>query len=182
MPLPGAAQAMYDTWWQFASYAATATNQDGSYAYTVTDASSAASQINKDVYGGQGGYNPIGLSQLFSAARSISNAGRALTTADDSGQISQSMVAAAPWGRSGDQQAAMPQWQARAQITYTDPAGTEIQDYTTVTISQVLPSSIGSLRAQMGLRIQDQLSSPPGTGTPRSGQLVSVDSITLLAV
>ena len=87
MDLPPRAAAMYQTWWNFANYAANATNPDGSWAYTVADASSAASQINRDVYSGQGGYNPIGLSQLFSIARQLGNATNAIGQAGPGGAI-----------------------------------------------------------------------------------------------
>lgn len=182
MQLPPKAEAMYQTWWNFANYAANARNPDGSYAYSVTDASSAASQINRDVYGGQGGYQPIGLSQLFSIARKIGNSTDALAQADPASPITPSMVSEAPWSRSQADQAALPMWQARVSMSYTDEFGVPQTGISVVNISQVLPSSVGSLMAQLQLRVQDQLSSPPGTGTPRSGSLVSIDSVTLLAV
>lgn len=182
MDLPPAAAAMYKTWWSFASYAATQLDPAGRYAYSPADASAAASAINRDVYGGQGGYNPIGLSQLYSVARGIANASRTLTGADDSAPITSDMVAEAPWSRSAADQAAMPMWQARVNITYTDPSGATLTGITVVDIPQVLPASVGSLRGQLAFRIQDQLSAPPPTGTPRTGQLLSVDQITLLQV
>lgn len=182
MDLPPLADAMYKTWWSFANYAANAREDDGSYSYTVTDASSAASQINRDIYGGQGGYNPIGLSQLFSIARKIGNSTASLAAAAPGAQIDASMVTEAPWSRPIAEQAASPEWQARMTITYTDAAGVTQEGTTVVVIPQNLPSSIASLTAQMELRVQDQLSAPPGTGTPRTGTLVSIDSITLLSV
>lgn len=182
MQLPPLAQAMYNTWWSFANYAANAVDAAGRYLFTVTDASSAASAVNRDVYGGQGGYNPIGLSKLFSVARKIGNATSALISASGGQQIDLSMVAEAPWSRPAAEQAASPEWQARVTMTYTDAAGIQQQGVAVVIIKQVLPSSVASLRAQMELRVQDQLSAPPGTGTPREGTLNSIDSITLLAV
>lgn len=173
---------MYQTWWAFANYAANAQTPSGGWAYTPADASSAASQINRDVYGGAGGYNPIGLSQLFGIARRIGNATNELANAADESPITSKMVAEAPWSRSAAEQAAMPQWQARVSITYTDENGIQQSGISVVNITQVLPSSVGSLNAQLQLRVQDQLSSPPGQGTPRSGQLDSIDSVTLLAV
>ncbi len=47
---------MYRTWWSFAQYAANARDDQGQYLYDVATVQSAASQINRDVYGGQGGY------------------------------------------------------------------------------------------------------------------------------
>lgn len=182
MELPTQADAMYKTWWNFANYAANAREPDGSYSYNVTDASSAASEISKTVGGAYSSYNPIGVSQLFSIARKIGNSTSQLAAAAGGQQISGSMVAEAPWSRPPAEQAAMPMWQARVTMTYTDSAGIQQQGIAVVNISQVLPSSVASLQAQMELRIADQLAAPPGTGTPRTGTLDSVDSITLLAV
>lgn len=182
MDLPPQADAMYKTWWSFANYAANAREADGSYSFTVADLSSAASQISKTVGGAYSAYNPIGVSQLFSIARRISNASGALGDAPGSAPVDASMVAEAPWSRSPAEQAAMPMWQARVTMTYTDAAGVQQEGISVVNISQVLPSSVASLQAQMELRIADQLAAPPGTGTPRTGTLDSIDSITILAV
>ncbi|HEV2222424.1 MAG TPA: hypothetical protein VGR84_05420 [Candidatus Acidoferrales bacterium] len=182
MELPDAAAAMYSTWWSFANYAANAKTEDGGWAFSVADASAAASQISKTVGGQYASWNPIGLSQLFSRARTIGNATNSLTAAEGVAGIDQSMVAEAPWSRAAAEQAVSPMWQARVEMTYVDPAGVEQKGISVVNISQVLPSSVASLQAQMELRVADQLTAPPGTGTPRTGALVSVDSITLLAV
>lgn len=182
MELPPAADAMYKTWWSFANYAANARESDGSYSFTVADASSAASQISRTVGQQYESWNPIGLSQLFSVARKIGNATTALGNAEGGASIDSTMVAEAPWSRSAAEQAAMPMWQARVTMTYTDPAGVQQEGIAVVNISQVLPSSVASLQAQMELRVGDQLSAPPGTGTPRTGALDSITSITLLAV
>lgn len=182
MELPALADAMYKTWWSFANFAASAVDGAGKFLYSVADASAAASQINRDVYGGAGGYNPIGLSQLFSVARKIANGTKSIDQAADASPITPGMVAEAPWSRPTAQQAAAPRWQARVDMIYTDPAGITQPGYATVEISQVLPTTVGSLRAQLALRIQDQLSTPPGTGTPRTGVLNSIESITIMAV
>lgn len=182
MQLPAQADAMYKTWWSFVNYAANAREDDGSYSFTVADVSSAASQISKTVGGAYSAYNPIGVSQLFSIARKISNATESLASAQGGQQIDLSMVTEAPWSRSQAEQAAMPMWQARVTMTYTDAAGVQQEGISVVNISQVLPSSVASLQAQMELRVADQLAAPPGTGTPRTGQLDAITSITLLAV
>ena len=173
---------MYQSWWSFVQYAATARDAAGRFLFTVADTSSAASAVSKSVGGQYAAYNPIGVSQLFGVARRIAKSTANIDGADDSAPVTGSMVSEAPWSRSLAEQAAGPMWQARVSMTYTDPAGVEQEGISVVTIPQVLPSTVGSLRAQIGLRIQDQLSSPPGTGTPRSGRLGSIDSITLLAV
>lgn len=181
MPLGPLATAMYKTWWSFASYAASATNEDGSYSYTVTDASAAASDINKNVYNGQGGYNPIGLSQLFSIARRISNTSVAIASADPSSPITDAMVAPAPWGRPAAEQAASPQWWAKGQMSYLTPEGTVETGTFMIQISQTLPYSVGALHTYVGIMAQSQLADTSPTGTPRQGQLQSIDSIQLLS-
>lgn len=182
MDLAPAAAAMYKSWWSFVNYAASAREADGSYSFTVADTSAAASQISKDVGGNYASYNPIGVSQLFGIARRIANSSSALSQADPSSPITAAHVAQAPWARSAADQAAAPMWQARVAITYTDASGVQQDGIAVVNISQVLPSSVASLQAQIELRVADQLAAPPGTGTPREGQLDSVNSITLLAV
>lgn len=181
MPLPPAAQSMYSTWWQFASDAATTTNPDGSYAYTLATAQAAASDINTNVYGGQGGYNPIGLSQLFAAARKISNTSVAISAASPESPITGNMVAPAPWGRPAAEQAASPQWWARGQMTYTTPEGIQEQGYYMVQISQTLPYSVDALNTYIQIMAQSQLVDSSPTGTPRQGQLNSIDSTELLS-
>lgn len=182
MDLAPTAAAMYKTWWSFVNYAAHAREADGSYSYTVADTSSAASDISKTVGGAYAAYNPIGVSQLFGIARRISNSTAALGNADAGSAITTAMVAEAPWSRPLADQAASPQWQARVNITFTDANGVTQDSISVVNISQVLPSSVASLQAQLELRIADQLAAPPGTGTPRSGTLDSINSITLLAI
>lgn len=182
MDLPDSASGMIRNWWQFVSYAANAREADGSFSYGLTDASSAASDINRNVYGGQGGYNPIGLSQLFSIARGNAHAQNALAAADDSARITPNMIAEEPWSRSAADQAALPVWRGRVSFTYTDPDGVQQQGTSMVKWEQILPHNVGSLRTQVQLMIEDQLMALPGTGTPRRGELESIDSIQLLAV
>lgn len=182
MDLPPAASAMMRDWWTFATHAASALSPDGSFAFTVTDASSAASQINQNVFGGQGGYNPIGLSQLFGIARSAAKAGAALSSADSSSAILPGMIAEAPWSRTPEEQLAMPMWQVRAQVSYLDPEGTPVDGIFTISVPQVLPSSVGSLQQFVDLRVTDMLASGPGTGTPRAGSLVSATPSAILAI
>lgn len=183
MELPPAAAAMYSTWWGFALQAATTRNPDGSFAFTPPDASAAASAISRDVGGAYAKWSPIGLSQLFSVARSIGNAENALNQAGPGDRLDpEAMTSEAPWSRPPGEQLGMNVWQARTEVTYTDEAGVEQTGIFTVQIPQVLPSTVGSLRAQMELRITDMLATPPGTGTPRSGSLGSIGAITLLQV
>lgn len=182
MDLPPRAQALYSTWWSFVSYAAHAVSAAGDFLYTLTDVSSAASAIAKSVGGDYANYNPIGISQLFSVARGIAKAGTSLTAADDAAQIDASMVAEAPWSRPIVDQLASPSWQARSQVTYINEAGQQVTEYFTVGIPLVLPSTVGDLRNQVQSSLDGMLTASSDQGTPRRGQLVSVDGITLLSV
>lgn len=182
MDLPPRAAALYSTWWSFVSYAANAVDATGAYSYTLTDVSSAASELSKSVGGDYANYNPIGISQLFSVARGIAKAGAALGAADPNAQIDESMVAEAPWSRPLADQLAMPSWQARSQVTYVNEAGQQVSEWFTVGIDLVLPSTVGDLQSQVASSLDGMLTAGPTEGTPRRGQLVSVDSITLLSV
>lgn len=182
MNLPPAAAAMYNTWWSFVAGIANERNDQGGYAYNIAQAQSIAAQVFPDYEGTVAPYNPIGLSQLFGAARRIQNAVVDVATADPSTVSTGFQVAAAPWGRPPDEQAASPKWQARAEFTYTDETGQQLSETMTVIFNQTLPPTFESLQLQTGFLIQNNLSSPPGTGTPRSGVLDSVDTITLIAV
>lgn len=173
---------MYKTWWAFVNNLANARTEDGSYAVNIAQAQSIAAEVAPDYEGTAAPYNPIGLSQLFSIARKIGNSANALADASPDSGISGVMVAEAPWSRPLAEQTAEPKWLARVAMVYTDPAGVQQEGISVVEIKQVLPSSVASLQAQMALRVQDQLSTPPGTGTPRTGQLDEITSITLLAV
>lgn len=182
MELPPPAEAMYKTWWAFVNNLANARNDDGTYAVNIAQAQAIATQVYPDYEGTSAPYNPIGLSQLFSIARRIANSAGSIAGAAPGDRIGPSMVVAAPWGRPLEEQAASPKWQARITMTYTDPSGVQLEGISVVEISQNLPASIASLNAQMALRVQDQLSTPPGQGTPREGTLNEITSITLLAV
>src|SRR5258708_37793061 len=83
MDLPDRAKAMYKTWWSFVSYAASATGPIGQFLYTLTDAAAAASDIAKNIAGAFASWDPIGLSQLFSAARRIAGIGQGIAPAPD---------------------------------------------------------------------------------------------------
>lgn len=173
---------MYSQWWSTVAGWANQVNPDTGRAYSVTDVSAAASILRQTYPQTYTSYSPPGVSALYSVALQIGRSSAAIASAAPGSAITTDMIATPPWARPDAEQAAMPVWQARAEITYTDEAGVTQTGITTITIPQVLPSSIASLQAQVELRAADQLATPPGTGTPRSGALVSVDSITLLAV
>lgn len=183
MDLPDRARAMYKTWWSFVSYAASAVNSaTQAFLFTLTDAASAASDIAKSLGGDWANWDPIGLSQLFSAARRIAGIGQTIDKAPDETVTTTLDIPEAPWSRSPMDQLASPQWQARTSITYINEIGDQVSEYFTVGIPTVLPATVGDLKSQVASSIDGMLTSNSGEGSPRRGQLVSVDSITLMAV
>lgn len=181
MILPPQAAAMYPTWWQFVQGLAQATNPDGTYELNIAQAQSIASNIYPDFEATAAPYNPIGLSQLFSAARKISNTAVAIDNAPGDSPITPDMVAAAPFGRPAAEQAASPKWWAKGQMTYTTPEGVTETGIFQVQISQTLPYSVDALKTYVSIMAQSQLVDTSPTGTPRHGQLQSIDSIQLLS-
>lgn len=179
--LPPSAQAMYSQWWTTVAGWANQVNPDTGRAYSVTDVSAAASILRQEFPQTYTSYSPPGVSALYSVALRITNATEAIASAPPGSPITPDMIAEPPWSRPAGEQEAVQVWQARAEITYISD-GIEHTGITTITIPQVLPVTVDSLRAQVELRAADQLASPPGTGTPRSGDLVAVGGITLLQV
>lgn len=183
MDLPERAKSMYKTWWSFVSYAANAVSRaTGTFLYTLTDATAAAADIARSIGGVFASWDPIGLSQLFSAARRIASIGRTIETSSDEALTSLLNVPEAPWSRQPDQQLASPSWQARTSVTYVNEIGEQVSEYFTVGIEQALPPTVGELKNQVSTSIDQMLTGQAENGTPRRGQLVSVDSLTLMVV
>lgn len=180
--LPPSAQGMYSTWWTTVQAWANQVNPDTGRAYSVTDVSAAASQLAREFPSQFPAYSPPGVSSLFSQALSIVNARNNLAAADPAAAIDASMVARPPWSATDAEMAAAPRWQVRSEVTYTTSEGTTETGIFTSKIENILPSSVGALAAVVEYQVASMLAAPPGTGTPRSGDLLSVDSITLLAV
>lgn len=174
---------MYKTWWSFVSFASSAIDSvTGKFLYTLTDAASAASDIAKSIGGAFASWDPIGLSQLFSAARRIAGIGQTISTAPDETITSTLDIPEAPWSRSTADQLASPSWTARSLVTYINEVGDQVTEYFQPGIDGVLPVTVGDLKSQVAATIDQQLQQPTGQGTPRRGQLISVDSITLMVV
>ena len=182
MDLPDRAKAMYKTWWSFVSYAASATGPIGQFLYTLTDAASAAADIAKSLGGSWAKWDPIGLSQLFSTARRIAGIGQTIGTAPDETVSTTLDIPDAPWSRSTVDQLAAPEWQARTLATYVNEIGDTVQEYFTPSIQSVLPPTVGDLKSQVAAQIDQMLTQTAPQNTPRKGQLLSVDSITLMVV
>jgi hypothetical protein len=173
---------MYKTWWSFVSYAASATGPIGQFLYTLTDAAAAASDIAKSIGGAFAKWDPIGLGQLFSAARRIAGIGQVIDQAPDQTITSTLNIPEAPWSRATVDQLAAPSWTARSLVTYVNEIGAQVTEYFQPGIDGVLPATVGDLKAQVAASIDQMLTQPTGQGSPRRGQLISVDSITLMVV
>lgn len=183
MDLPDRARAMYKTWWSFVSYAASAvSNVTGRFLYTLTDASSAAADIARSIGGVFAKWDPIGLGQLFSAARRIAGIGQTVANAPDEAVTSLLNIPEAPWSRSAAEQTASPSWQVRTSVTYINEIGEQVSEYFTIGIEQVLPPTVGELKTQVETSIDQMLTGQAENGTPRRGQLVSVDELNPMIV
>jgi len=181
--LPARAKAMYKTWWSFVSYAASAVAEGTqTFLYTLTDAAAAAADIARSIGGVFALWDPIGLSQLFSAARRLAAIGQTITNASDEALTSTLNIPEAPWSRPADQQLASPSWQVRTLATYINEIGEQVSEYFTVGIEQALPPTVGELRRQTTTAIEQMLTGQAENGTPRRGQLVSVDQLNLMTV
>lgn len=182
MNLPDRAKAMYKSWWSFVSYAASAVSAAGQFLYTLTDATAAAADIARNIGGIFAQWDPIGLSQLFSAARRIAGIGQTVKEAADETITVTLNIPEAPWSRSLADQNASPAWQLRTLATYVNELGEQVSEYFTVGIDQVLPPTVGDLKSQVSTSIDQMLTGQAENGTPRRGQLISIDEINPMVV
>lgn len=181
MQLPAAAASMYNTWWALATSAAATRNEDGGYAYGVTDLSSAAAEVSRSVGGQYASPSMPGLSQLFGIARGIERSADTLTGAGDGESITGAMVSEPPWSRPADEQDAAPVWQARAEVTYRAPDGSVVTTWGTGVFYNVLPTDVGSFRAELQLQMARMLSRR-NEQTNTGGELLGIGRTYLMAV
>lgn len=129
----------------------------------------------------KGSYDPIGVSVLYGQVNRNFRASYNLSQAPDTAQLTGNMIGDDLFGRPLAEQAVNPMWRATVVATYVDQFGNTIQDTFTQFYHTRLPPTVGSLRQHVELDVQDMLSTPPPTGTPRSGQLISINQIQLTA-
>jgi hypothetical protein len=173
---------MFATWFPTILQAASQFDDQGRHVQNVASIQEAIVGLRPLPDGNLRPYDAPGISQLARYAFDIANSTRALSLAADTDPLTGAHIAEAPWSRDAATVAADPQWQVRAEATYLDPAGVLTTGIFTAQFSRVPPATAGSLRRQMTDRINDMLSAPEGTGTPRSGQFVSLGPVTVLAV
>lgn len=173
---------MYNSaWWGFATYAAEAGFGSGHYDFTLTDATSAGAQLHGQ-YRGFDSFYTVGLSQMFSRARSIANSSLAFTQADNTALLDDSMVGLAPWARAETEMAAQPQYQFRVEATYTDEFGTSYTEVLTATDTGPLSRTVGGLRNRIADKVDALLASGENTRYPSGAVLQGIGRVTILAV
>lgn len=182
MALADRAVAAYKTWFPLVAQAVADTFTTGRPAFSVTDVSAAAAELSRTTPGLADTYDPIGVSQLYGAANAVGRASFNLNTAAAAAPFDSSMVANDLFQRSDAEMAALPILRAVTDVTYLDETGSQIQGKFTIFYYNRTFPTVGSLQAHVALDVQDMLASPPPTGTPRTGTLVSVDRITMTAV
>lgn len=180
--LPPRADAMYTSgWWNFATAAADAGFGSGGWDYTLTDATSAGAQLAGQ-YRGLETFDTVGLSQMFSRARSIANASLSFTQAEDHALLDESMVGLAPWARSDAEMAAQPAYQIKAHVTYVDEFGTEYTEILTATDTGPLSRTVGGMRGRIADKMDALLAAGENTRYPSGATLTGIGRITILAV
>lgn len=182
MAIPDRAVTAYKTWFPLVMDAIRSTYDTGSPTFGVTDVSAAAAELARTTPSLAGTYDPIGVSQLYGAANAVARASYNLNTAAASAPFDSSMVANDLFQRSDSEMAALPIMRAVADVTYLDETGSQINGRFTIFYYNRTFPTVGSLQAHVALDVQDMLATPPPTGTPRTGQLVSVDRITMTTV
>lgn len=182
MPLSDRAAAMYKDWYPWVAQAVSSTLTTGRPAYQVTDVSSAIAEEYRNNPGTYSGYDPIGVSGLYGAVNRNFRAAYNLSQAPATAPLTGNMIGDDLFGRSAQEQAVNPMWRAVITATYTDASGATVQGTFTQFYYNRLPPTVGSFQQHVALDVSDLLATPPPTGTPRTGQLVSVDQIQLTAV
>lgn len=181
MDLPNQAQGVYKDWWSLVIDAATKINAATGRISTAAELNAAASDLARARGQALSFQDFTGLAQLYGVARGMENAATVLTGADDSIVIDRTMVSEPPWSRNLSVQTAAPKWQLRAEITYRAPDGTIVTDWGTGIFHNVLPPTVGDLRAEAQLQFARMLSARSeqrNTG----GELLSMGRMFLMAV
>lgn len=171
----------YKRFWSLAAYAAYSEHPSSKPRYISSDVIAAAADIGRQEGQPLSFEDAQTVGRMYGHARTMERASAAITFADDSASIDATMVSEPPWASAITTQVTVPMWEARAQITYTDPDGLEITAWRTVIIPQVLPDTVGGLRDLMASRFQDMLRTQT-TRSPSVGTLASIGKTYLMSV
>lgn len=181
MPLPTQAQGVYQEWWSLITYAVTHTVPGTDQMYTATDLSQAVKAI-ADAEGRSLTFQDYtGIAQLYGIARSMERAADVLTLAGDGEPLISDHVSTPPWARDYNVMASAPKWQLRVEVSYRAPDGTVTDTVGTGIFQNVLPTTVGDLRAEAELQMKRYLSKRSeehNTG----GELLSIGRMYLMAV
>ena len=181
MPLSDRAAAMYRDWYPWVLDSVKDTLTTGKPKFSATVLSEAASTEAQRRGLPKGGYDPIGVSQLYGQVNKNFRASYNLGQAPETAPLTGNMIGNDLFGRGAAEQAVNPMWRATIVATYVDQFGVTQQDTFTQFYYTRLPPTVGSLRQHVQLDVQDMLNTPPPSGTPRQGTLLSVDQIQLVA-
>lgn len=181
MPLSDRAAAMYRDWYPWVLDSVKDTLTTGKPKFSASVLSEAASAEAQRRGLPKGSYDPIGVSQLYGQVNRNFRASYNLGQAAESAQLTGNMIGNDLFGRGPAEQAVNPVWRATIVATYVDQFGIQQQDTFTQFYYTRLPPTVGSLRQHVQLDVQDMLNTPPPSGTPRTGTLLSVDQIQLVA-
>lgn len=181
MPLSDRAAAMYRNWYPWVADSVRATLTTGKAGIGLSEVQEAISTENQRRGLPKGSYDPIGVSQLYGQVNRNFRAAYNLGQAPETAPLTGNMIGNDLFGRGAAEQAVNPIWRATITATYVDQFGVTQQDTFTQFYYTRLPPTVGSLRQHVELDVQDMLSTPPPSGTPREGTLLSVDQIQLVA-
>lgn len=174
MSLPEQAAGAYARWWTTALYAA-------SHEFTSTDLMVAAADIARQEGQPLSFNEGTGIAQLYGYARNMVTAADRLSNSPDDAPITGDLISEAPFASNVNVQQTIPLWYAQTEVTYLDPEGNEVTGWRTWIKPQVLPPTVGALRQRITDDLGDLLSQNT-IGSPRSGQLLSIGTIRLMAV
>lgn len=181
MPVPGIAQNVYSYLWQWIMDTAGKISAATGGHYASTDVVQAAGEIARAEGRPLAFQDFTGITQLYSTARSMEIAADVLTAAADHEPITDVHISEPPWSRPASVQAAAPEWQLRAEITYRAPDGSVITTWGTGVFRRVLPTSVGAMRDEAWLqftRMLSKRSEQRNTG----GELLSIGRSYLFAI
>ena len=187
MALSAAIEAAYSKLWNFIQSVAPVRSATGAYAYQSSDIWSAASQIAREAGQSLTALENRGVPGLISLARSQANAIDALNSAPPGAAIDASMIATWPTAASLDVQAAQPQFMAKAQFTYTNNVGEQVQSWITVTNITELPQSADALALRLTGAAISAFTAPQSEGgkylpADQMASFVSLNQFQLYAV
>lgn len=171
----------YKRFWSLAAYAAYSEQPSAQPRFISSDVIAAAADIARQEGQPLSFTDAQVVGSMYGHARTMERASAAITFAADQDSIDNTMVSEPPWASAITTQVTVPMWEARAQITYTDPDGLSITAWRTVIIPQVLPDTVGGLRDLMASRFQDMLRTQT-TRSPSVGTLSSIGKTYLMSV